>query len=195
MVDKNTRHDNSYENESIIFPTILWSYNVAYLPCFTHNVKSHVTQHFFPSEKSQSNIITLLKNMYQNRNKTLNIEWSSQNAVSKQHHDIPFLHAYVNAIIDINGVQKPIRINSRTKYKYNDALDHKLSSYNLIEMYVCMECFDVPEIDYVKYRGDNSISISTVKRNTEWFNHYFSKFHKLKDMMSHDNTFDMVTTG
>ena len=164
-------------NLSDIRASEVWSYNIPRIlgmdPYAQHDhTTGRVSTSYkhFPSSEQQDHIMNLLVDLYNERYSTVTI--IDKKPQSKCHQYAPFLQGYVNAVATIGPEHtiRPIRINSRTRYKYNDAFDNNISSHQLIEMYVCMECFDVPCIDYVKYRGDKIISISTVQRNTPWFN-------------------------
>ena len=100
---------------------------------------------------------------------------------TRTHPTIPWLKGYVSAVAMVlpTNTTRLIRINAKSRYKYNDAIENKISSDQLIELYICMECFDAPQIDLVKYRNGNFITMMTVSRNRRWFDHFNKSAHFL----------------
>ena len=146
----------------------------------TNTKKGAVTNYLFPSLHLNQCMINALQTEY--RKRCANNEVVPARSISivthipqcKSHPDIPYLIGYVSAIAKVghSNITRLIRVNTKRGYRYNDAMPMKISSDQLIEMYVCMECFDAPEIDLVKFRNGELVTIMTVQRNPQWFKHH-----------------------
>lgn len=137
------------------------------------------TYYFFPSPHVNTQLIAALQAHYQaprmghHVSPGCGVEIVAPVPQIKLHPTMPFIMGYVSAIATVwpSNTTRLIRVNTKSLHKYIDAMPNTISSDQLIELYVCMECFDAPEIDLVKFRNGELVTVVTVQRNHSWFEH------------------------
>tara|TARA_Y100000389_G_C17466228_1_gene525877 strand:- start:4255 stop:4812 length:558 start_codon:yes stop_codon:yes gene_type:complete len=117
--------------------------------------------------ENQGHILSLYEN---SDNFPLKGTFVKKDPILKFHEEMTYLCGSVNAIItDSESKTRLVKINSKTKFKYSDSIPNKISSNNLIDMYICMECFDCDKIDYIVYRNGPGLTVQTITRNSKWW--------------------------
>ena len=136
-----------------------------------HQYYSKRIPHF--SLESQDHILALYEKHCENYGRV--IKWLSKTPDIKSHKEIKYLYASTNAIVESpNNEKRLVKINAKTKYKYSDSVPNKISSNHLIDLYICMECFDVDIIDFIMYRNNDHLNVQTIRRNSRWWSEYKS---------------------
>lgn len=133
--------------------TFNYSYNKR-IPNFTLENQNHILQTY--ESKTNETLV-----------------WETKTPIMKNHKDVPYLYASVNAVVYIgpNKKKRLIKINSKTRYKYSDSVFNKISSNHLMDIYICMECFDVDTTDFIMFRNNNW-NVQTITRNSFWWIEY-----------------------
>lgn len=142
--------------------------------------------------ENQNYILQKYENM---SNETL--IWETKAPIIKNHKDIPYLYASVNAVVSLgtNKNKRLIKINSKTRYKYSDSVLNKISSNHLMDIYICMECFDIQTTDFIMLRNDNW-NVQTITRNSFWWNEYNKLIINLyNNLISYASNHDVITNS